>query len=210
MSEVLEVESRPKLGKLNNRRLRDEGKLPAVLYGHGEDPVNLTVKTEQLDATLRHGGHLVELQGAAKGQAFLQDVHWDTFQQHVLHVDLLRVDSSDRVKVELPVVLRGEAPGENEGGVVEFVLHSIEIEASPTTLPDNLHLNVNDLHLGGALKPADIEDLPAGATVITDADAVIVQCVDAKTDEETVEGAEAGAAEPEVIGQKKSDDEASA
>ena len=209
MSEVLEVEPRESLGKLNNRRLRNSGKLPAVLYGHGEDPVNLTVIADQLDATLRHGGHLVDLKGAAKGQAFLKDVQWDTFQQYVLHVDLLRVDASDRVKVELPVVVRGEAPGISEGGVVEHLLHSIEIETSATDIPDNLHLSVNELHLGGSLKPADIEDLPSGATVVTDANAVIVHCVEAKAEIEEEPTEAAASAEPEVIGQKD-DEEASA
>ncbi|MCG8449183.1 MAG: 50S ribosomal protein L25 [Pirellulales bacterium] len=205
MSEVLEVEPRTGLGKLNNRRLRSSGKLPAVLYGHGQDPVHLTVKAEQLDATLRHGGHLVDLEGAADGQAFLQDVQWDTFQQHVLHVDLLRVDASDRVKVELPVVLRGEAPGVSEGGVVEHLLHTVEIEISATNIPDHLQLSVNDLHLGGSLKPVDIEGLPSGATVITPASAVIVQCVEAKVEEESIEAEQS--AEPEVIGQKADEEE---
>ena len=201
MSDVLEVSARETLGKLNNRRLRAEGIVPAVLYGHGEGSVNLQLAATQLRASLRHGAHVVELKGAAKGQALLQDVQWDTFQQHILHVDLLRVDAKERVKVEVPVQLRGTAPGENEGGVIEFLLHTIEIETSVASVPDNLHISVNDLHLGGALKAADIEDMPEGATVVGDENATIVQCVEPKAavDEEEVA---AGGAEPEVIGQK--------
>ncbi len=202
MPEVLEVEQRAARGKLNNRRLRTGGKLPAVLYGHGQEPVSLAVPADQLDATLRHGGHLVELQGAVAGQAFLQDVQWDTFQQHVLHVDLLRVDASDRVKVELPVLLRGEAPGASEGGIVDQLLHRIEIETSAVSIPDNLHLSINALHLGGLLKSEDIEDLPPGAKVLTDASAVLVQCIESVVVEEEEDTAAAGSAEPEVIGQK--------
>lgn len=208
MSEVLEVETREKVGKLNNRRLRDSGMLPAVLYGHGQEPVSLSLKSDQVDASLRHGAHLVDLKGAADGQALLQDVQWDTFQQYVLHVDLLRVDSSDRVKVELPVILRGEAPGESEGGVVEHLLHSVEIEMSATEIPDALHISINDLHVGASLKPGDIEDLPAGATYVTDENAVIVHCIEAKAEVEEAEAEEGAApAEPEVIGQKDSDEE---
>ena len=207
MSDVLEVSARESLGKLNNRRLRAEGIVPAVLYGHGEASLSLKLPADQLRASLRHGAHVVELKGAASGQALLQDVQWDTFQQHILHVDLLRVDAKELVKVEVPIVLRGQAPGESEGGVVEFLLHSIEIETAVASVPDQLHLSVNDLHLNGALKAADIEDMPEGATVVGDADATIVQCVEPKVvaDEEETDVA-AGAAEPEVIGAK--DDEA--
>ncbi len=202
MSDVLEVSTRESLGKLNSRRLRAEGIVPAVLYGHGEASVSLELPADQLRASLRHGAHVVELQGAAKGQALLQAIQWDVFQQHILHVDLLRVDAKELVKVEVPIVLRGSAPGENEGGVIEFLMHSIEIETSVATVPDKLHLSVNGLHLEGSLKAADIEDMPAGATIVGNADAVIVQCVKptAASDDEEVAGA--SGAEPEVIGQK--------
>jgi len=203
MSDVLEVSTRESLGKLNSRRLRAEGIVPAVLYGHGEASISLKLPADQLRASLRHGAHVVELKGAAKGQALLQDIQWDTFQQHILHVDLLRVDAKERVKVEVPIVLRGSAPGENEGGVIEFLRHSIEIETTVASVPENLHLSINDLHLGGSLKAADLEDMPAEATVVADAEAVIVQCVtptDAPTEEDGA--AVASGAEPEVIGQK--------
>lgn len=205
MSDVLDVSARESLGKLNSRRLRADGIVPAVLYGHGKESVSLKLPADQLRASLRHGAHVVELKGAAKGQALLQDIQWDTFQQHILHVDLLRVDAKELVKVEVPVELRGHAPGENEGGVIEFLLHSLEIETSVASVPDKLHLNVNDLHLGGSLKAADIEDMPAGATVIGDEGAVIVQCVEPTIAPDEEDLAATGA-EPEIIGQK-SDDE---
>lgn len=206
MSDVLKVSVRESLGKLNNRRLRAEGIVPAVLYGHGEGSVSLKLAADQLRASLRHGAHVVELQGAASGQALLQDIQWDTFQQHILHVDLLRVDAKERVTVEVPVVLRGQAPGENEGGVIEHLMHSIEIETTVASVPENLHISINDLHLHGVLKAADIEDMPEGATVVGDADATIVQCVEPTVVPDEEEEVATGAAEPEVIGEK-SDDE---
>ncbi len=203
MSDVLEVSTRDALGKLNSRRLRAEGIVPAVLYGHGEASVSLKLPADQLRASLRHGAHVVNLQGDASGQALLQEVQWDTFQQHILHVDLLRVDSKERVTIEVPIVLRGSAPGENEGGVIGFLLHSIEIETTVASVPENLHLSVNDLHLNGSLKASDIEDMPEGATVVGDANATIVQCVAPTAEsEEDAESVAASGAEPEVIGQK--------
>lgn len=203
--DVLEVAPRPESGKLRNRRLRACGQLPAVLYGHGEDPVSLAIPTEKLEASLRHGAHVVELQGAAKGQALLHDIQWDTFQQHILHVDLLRVDDSDRVTVAIPLELRGIAPGESEGGLVEVMHREIEIETSPTEIPDHVEVNVNDLHLGGELKVSDLEGLPEGAKLTLELSVTVVHCIDRPVVEEEEE-AEAIAAEPEVIGEKKDED----
>jgi large subunit ribosomal protein L25 len=206
MSEVLEVAMRETRGKLRNRRMRQSGGLPAILYGHGQEPLSVTVPMDQIEATLRHGAKVVELKGAADGQALLQEIQWDTFQQRVLHVDLLRVDASDRVTVEVPLTLRGEAPGEREGGVVELLLHSVEIETSPAAIPDQLHLNVNKLHLDGELKVSDIEDLPDVAKVLLEPDTTLVQCtLPAELPEE--EEVAAGGEEPEVIGRKEDEGE---
>jgi large subunit ribosomal protein L25 len=206
MAETLQVKKRQQTGKLNNRRLRREGHLPAILYGHGEETVMLTLPAEQLETTLRHGAKVVELAGDATGQALLQDIKWDTFQQHVLHLDLLRVDASERVTVEVPLHLRGEAPGEHEGGVVEHLVHYVEIETSPANIPEALHIKINKLALNGELKVSDIIDLPPGATLVTESDTIAVKCVE-PTPEEEEEPLAAGAAEPEVIGRKASDDE---
>jgi large subunit ribosomal protein L25 len=209
MSEVLEVSLRESRGKLRSRRLRYEGKLPAVLYGHGKDSVSLTIPAEQMETTLRRGAQVVELKGAADGQALLQEIQWDTFQQHVLHVDLLRVDASDRIKVVVPLVLHGEAPGEKEGGVVEVLHHSLEIETSPAAIPDKFEINVNNLHIDGTLTVSDIEDVTEGVTFLIDADKTLVQCVEPTVmpDEEDV--AVTGE-EPEIIGGRKDDEEGGA
>ena len=206
--EVLEVAARSEVGKLRNRRLRLAGQLPAVLYGHGEDPVNLAIPTDKLEASLRHGSQVVELKGAADGQAMLHDIQWDTFQQHVLHVDLLRVDASDRVTVMVPLELRGIAPGESEGGLVDVIHRELELETSPTAIPDHLELNVNDLHLGGELKVSDLEGVPADAKLTLELETMLVHCIEKPVVEEEEE-VEAAAAEPEVIGEKKDEEEGS-
>lgn len=207
MSETLQVTKREQTGKLNNRRMRRSGHVPAVLYGHGEETVMLTLPSEALENTLRHGAKVVELGGAASGQALLQEVFWDVFRHHVLHVDLLRVDASERVVVEVALHLRGEAPGEHDGGVVEHLVHFVEIETSPIAIPESLHIKINKLALNGSLTLADIFDMPEGATLVTDADTVAVQCVEPAPEEEEDALAATGA-EPEVIGRKADDDEA--
>ena len=207
MSELLHVEKRSARGKRNNVRLRRVGRLPAVLYGHGEEAVSLTLAADQFEASLRHGAKVVDLDGDASGKALLQDVQWDTFFQHVLHVDLLRVRAGERVTVDVPIELRGEAPGTREGGVLEQPIHSLEIEVALDVIPDKLHLNINHLEIDGYLTAKDIEDLPEGATILSDEEAVIVQCVPPVADEEEAAAEEAATAEPEVIGKGKEEEE---
>lgn len=209
MSEVdlIEVSKREKFGKLNNRRMRSRGMLPAVLYGHGEETVSLTIPADQFEASLRHGAKVIRLQGAAKGQALLQDVQWDVFHQQVLHVDLLRVSAKERVVVEVPVALRGVAPGDREGGVTEQLLHTVEVEASPANIPEQLQVNVNDLHLHGSIKVSEIEDLPEGVKLITDLDAPLVQCVEPEIVPEVEEGIAVEGAEPEVIRREEEEED---
>jgi large subunit ribosomal protein L25 len=207
MPDILNVEKRTETGKRRNWRMRCAGKLPGIIYGHGEEPVMVAIPADELRATLRHGQKVVDLAGAASGQALLQDVQWDVFQQHLVHVDLLRVDANERVTVEVPLLLKGEAPGEHDGGVVVHLLHYVEIETSPIAIPEALHININQLQLHGALKVSDVYDLPAGATLVTDADDVAVHCEEpaAEPEEETA----TTGVEPEVIGRKADDEEGS-
>jgi large subunit ribosomal protein L25 len=207
MSELLHVDQRKTHGKLNNRRLRRVGQLPAVLYGHGEEPISLTLSAEQFETSLRHGAKVLDLEGAATGKALLQDVQWDTFFKHVLHVDLLRVVAGEKVKIDVPVELRGEAPGLLNGGIIEQMIHSLEIEVPLDVVPDRLHLNVNRLEIGAELCVKDIEDLPPGATILADPDEMIVHCIQPAAEEEEGAGEEGVVAEPEVIGKGKEDEE---
>ena len=207
MANLLNVEPRTKFGKRNNYRLHIAGKLPAVLYGHGEESVSLTLASEQLEAVVRHGAKVVDLEGAATGKALLQEVVWDTFFHQVLHVDLLRVMAGEKVTVEVPIELKGEAPGVNDGGIIEHLIHSVEIEVPLDVVPDKLHIKVGSLQIGGELYIKDISDLPAGATVNADPDEVVVHCIRPATEEEEA-AAEAGdGAEPEVIAKGKEKEE---
>lgn len=198
------TEPRTKLGTLHNHRLRQSGRLPAVLYGHGEAPVSLSVSTAEFAAALRHGVKVLDLQGAVKQKALVQSLAWDTFRKNVLHIDFLRVSADEKVTVEIAVDLKGDAPGLNEGGILEHQLHMVEIEVDPAHMPDRLHASVAKLRVGQSITAGDITDLPAGATLITPADAVLVHCI-MPTREGGAEEAVVAADEPEVIG--KAEDE---
>ena len=208
MAEVLNVELRNSLGKRNSRRLRAAGSIPAVLYGHGKEVVNLSVSAHDLEATVRHGTRLVDLSGAVKQQAFVRELQWDTWGTSVLHVDFTRVSAHERLQVTVALELRGEAPGLKEGGIVEQLVHEIELECEVTDVPEKIEVNVNSLALDDSITAGDLP-LPPSATIGCPVDTVVVQCVvPAAAPEEEEALGEAGEAEPEVIGRKPEEGEA--
>ena len=203
MSEILTVESRKNLGKRNSRRLRNSGKVPAVLYGHGETNLSLSAPADQVRAVIRHGARVVDLTGAVSEKAFIRELQWDVYGLEVLHVDLTRVSADEKVEVELTIDLRGEAPGVRDGGVVNQLVHVVAAECLVSAIPDKLHMSINDLKLGDELTAARL-DLPAGVALLVDPEMVIVQCVEPKAEEEVAAAAQG--AEPEVIGRKAEDE----
>jgi large subunit ribosomal protein L25 len=209
MAEVFHVKMRDVTGKRRIRRLRESGVIPAVLYGHGEASVNLAIGVDEVKAMVRHGARVVDLEGAVNEKAFVRDLQWDTFGIDVLHLDLTRVSADERVTVEVAVELKGIAPGTAEGGVVDHLTHTVEIECLVVAIPDKVVLRLGELQLDGHLN-ADKIELPEGAVLVTDADTVIVTC--AKPMEQPEGGAAGGGegAEPEVIGRKAGEEEAEA
>lgn len=206
MSDTLNVKARTKLGSRHSQRLRAEGNLPAILYGHGEEPKSLSVKLDELRGVLRHGGKVVQLAGAADGQALVQDTQWDTFGTRVLHLDLMRVVAGEALEVEVEVDLKGEAAGLNEGGMIDQIERTVMIEAPPASIPERLHIDITELHLGGSMAASDISDLPEGAKLVTAADTMIVHCVPPAGEAEETSAEAAG--EPEVIGGKSDEESA--
>lgn len=202
MSDSVEVKLRKATGSRESRRLRHQGLVPAVLYGHGEKVVDLVATREAIQAAIRHGSRIVELKGAVKTGALIRELQWDTFGVEPIHVDFLRVSASDRVKVKVPVDLKGECPGQRAGGVLNLVLHELELECTADTIPDHIHAHVGHLEVGHVIKVHDLQ-LPAGAKALADADDTVVTCmVPAKKGEE----AAPAAAEPELIGRKPAEE----
>jgi len=206
MAESLTVEKRPNRGKHHSKRLRQAGAIPAVLYGHGEAPVSLSVPRDAFVTAIRRGTRLVELQGAVRESALIRDLQWDTYGTAVVHIDFARVAADERIKITVPVELRGQAAGVRGGGVLQHLVHEIEIECLATAIPEKLQVNVNHLELLGTILVGQIE-LPPGVTLLSDAEAIAVQCVEPAVEEEAAAGLAGEAAEPEVIGRKADEEE---
>jgi large subunit ribosomal protein L25 len=206
MSDTLEVVTRKAGGSRDSRRLRRAGMVPAILYGHGEKCVELAAKREAVEAVVRHGSRFVELTGAVKEGAIIRELQWDAMGSDPLHIDLLRVSKSDRVKVKVPIDLKGECPGQRSGGVLSLVMHEIELECTADTIPDHIHAQVGHLEVGHSIKVHDLQ-LPKGAKALVDGEETVVTCLHPSKKAE--EAGTAGAAEPEVIGRKAAEEGAS-
>ncbi len=207
MAEVLHIEKRETRGKRFARRMRKHGRVPGVLYGHGKESVSLAIRADEINATIRHGARLVELQGDLRENAFVKEVQWDAFGSTVLHVDLTRVEVGDSVEISVKVELRGVAPGTKQGGVVDHQAHELELRCPVTAIPESLSLNINHLELDQTITAGEVE-LPPGAELLTDPLTVVVTCAELAVREEEEEiAAAAGEVEPEVIGRKPEDEE---
>lgn len=172
MSEVkLVATARSEFGKGAARRLRRAHQIPAVLYGHGTDPVHVALPGHETMLSLKHANALfaIEVDGE-KILAIAKDVQREPVRNVIEHVDLLIVKQGEKVSVEVPVVIVGEsAPG-----TIHIVdLQTLALEAEATHLPQAIEVSVEGIQAGHTVQARDIP-LPAGAVLVTDPDAIIV------------------------------------
>ncbi len=207
MADVLEVEKRGQTGSAATRRLRRNGNVPAVLYGHGEDTQHLAIPATQVKMVARNHTKMVRLSGAIKDTALVSEMQWDPLGIEVLHLDLIRVNLKEKVELSVAIHLHGDPIGVREGGVLVENVHDVEVRCSADSIPENVGLNVNDLHVGHHLTAGDLE-LPDGVELVTPADTVVAHVEEPRSElDETLE--EGVGAEPEVItkGGEKSDED---
>ena len=208
-SAQITVESRDQLGGRANKRLRDSGKLPGVIYGHKEAVVPVTLPKKETVNFINKGAHLFDLSLSGKSEKVLvKEVQYDHLGIEVIHVDFARVSLDERVEVTVPIELKGEPAGEADGGVLSQIMNELEVECLVTDIPDVIRVNVSEMKLDDVLHVKDLK-LPTGVVAMVDEDQIVATCKVVE-EEESTEAAEAGSAEPEVIGKKKEDEEAPA
>ncbi|MEU9442139.1 50S ribosomal protein L25/general stress protein Ctc [Streptomyces sp. NPDC048304] len=192
MSEVkLAAETRTEFGKGAARRIRRDNKVPVVLYGHGTDPVHLTLPGHDLLLALRTPNVLISLDidGKSNELAIPKAVQRDPLKGFLEHVDLLLVKRGEKVTVEIPVHAEGElAPG---GNLLEHVLSALPVEAEATHIPEALTVSVEGLEAGASVHAKDIT-LPQGVSLAVDEDAIVLQVLQAQAEETAGEAAEEG------------------
>ena len=204
---VLAAEKREGRGSQKAKQLRRQGRIPAVIYGHQEATLSLSLSGEDLGKAIRHGARVVDLQtDGAVQKALIRDIQWDHLGHDILHVDFERVAAHERIVVTVPVELRGTAPGVSGGGVLNQPLHTLSVECPAISVPASIRVNINELQLGAAIYVRDLT-LPEGVKVMTDPDAIVVQVATAEVELEAAPAPVAESAEPEVIGRQKGAEE---
>jgi large subunit ribosomal protein L25 len=190
------------------RRLRSEGIVPGVLYGHGEPAVSVQLHAHDLLGLVRRGTRVVDLASDGPPETVLiRELQWDVMGQDVLHVDFARVRADERIRIEVRLELRGTAPGVEEGGVLSHLVHTVDVECLATEIPEVIRVDVRGLHLEQAIHARELI-VPPGVKVLADPDIVVVQVT--KKLEEVAPVAEEAAApvEPEIVGRRVAEEPA--
>ena len=208
-SAVLKVSKREGKGTHRAEKLRLGGLVPAVVYGHKQETLSVSLSRDDLLAAIRHGARVVDLQpesGAAE-KAQIVEVQWDHLGQDLLHVDFRRVSADERIHLTVPIELRGIAPGVTGGGVLDQPLHALEIECPAVHVPESIRVNINELQLGAAIHVRELT-LPPDVKALADPDAVVVHVTTPQAEPEAGAEPTPGAAEPEIVGRRVAAEEA--
>jgi large subunit ribosomal protein L25 len=176
----LKAESREGAGKGVARKLRAAGRVPAVLNGHGMEPMSLAVDSRELFHVLHTGAGsnvLVDLTVDGKKHLVLaREIQRDHIRNRFLHVDFLAIRRDEQISIDVPVRLVGESPGVKQGGVVEHHLWDLHVECLPGDVPEGIDADISSLEIGDALRVSDLV-LPRGVTITTAPEETVVSVV---------------------------------
>ncbi|MFQ6083603.1 MAG: 50S ribosomal protein L25 [Candidatus Aminicenantia bacterium] len=208
----IKAELRNIFGKNACRRIRKEGKLPAILYGDNTENVPLILNQNDILRILKsETGENTIFKIAFNSQAMdvmIKDLQKDPIYHNVIHVDLYRIALDKTIQVSVPIVLTGEAVGvKSEGGFIDFVTREIEIECLPQNIPEHIEVDISSLHINQSLKVGDIK-VPEGIKILEEPNVLLVH-IEMSEEEEIVEEEKeervfAGETEePEVIKKEK-------
>ncbi len=168
---TVHAELRENFGKGFARRLRAAGKIPAVLYGHGTDPVHVALPGHQMLLLVRRANALIELDIAGKSQlALVKDVQKDPVNQIIEHIDLVVIKKGEKVQVDVPVVVVGES---FSGTIVNLDATSVSLAVDATHIPEHVEVDVEGLEEGARITAGELT-LPKGASLVTDPDVLVV------------------------------------
>ena len=209
MNKTLQLEGqlRERTGSKAAARIRKEGRIPAVVYGHKQEPVAISLDAHDFVEGLHHGHRLIDVKvGKNTQKMIVKDLQYDYLGRDIVHADLMRVDVTESVRVAVPIELKGTAQGTHEGGIVEEHADHLEVECMVNNMPDVIVVSVKDVGVGDVIHAGDIV-LPDGVKLVSSKDTIVVTChlvAAAKTTEEIEEEAPTA---PEVIGEKKEEGE---
>lgn len=202
------AEFRDRLGTRYAQRLRKQGRLPAVIYGHGADPVAISVDEKEVITHLHHGAHVMnmEVKGGEKQTCLVKDIQFGYLGDNVIHLDLTRVDLDEEVTVNIHLHFVGEPKAAKEpGAVIGHPLTELEIICKVSEIPDEIKVDLSNLE--DAITVGELT-LPAGVRTEIDPDTPVAQITFVAEEADAGEAAEIGGdeAEPEVISEARDED----
>lgn len=212
-SEQLSASARDLGGKGVARKLRSEGRIPAVVYGHGREPQPLSINSRELDRLLDHiaaEATVIDLDIDGKpARTLIREIQRHPFKRQILHVDFQELVAGEKISVRLPIILIGVPDGVRlDGGILDQTMRELEVEVDPSNIPNHVDIDVTKLTIGSSIHVRDIT-LPEGVEVLDDGDAsvCVVSAPRAAVEAVAAEETEAVAAEPEVIRAKKPEED---
>ncbi len=182
----LKAETRKRSGSSAINRMRNEGLLPAVIYGRSRESANLKVDAREVGRLLSQSASdnvLVDLEiegEAGKSLALIKTVQHDYLKGQILHVDFQAVGENEKITAAVPVEITGVAPGVKEGGLLEHLIHSIDVICLPKNLPEAVTVDVGGLHIGDSVHVKDIA-VPEGVTLTLDGEVVVALVAETRT-----------------------------
>ena len=215
MAEVtLEVTRRERSGKEYAKKLRQENKIPAVVYGGHKDPVAIEVERKAVVDLIQKSEHgvrsifLLKMSGTDQQRhAMIKDTQMDPISRRLTHIDFVRVVMDEVVRLTIPVHLKGNSIGVKEGGILDWQMRELHVECLPNAIPDTIEVDITNLGAHQQVRITDLK-LPEGVKIDEDPQRVVVGVTTARAEvvAETP-GAEAAAAEPEVAKKGKTETE---
>jgi large subunit ribosomal protein L25 len=199
----LKAEIREQKGSKAVEKVRNNGRIPAIVYGHKQEPVAISLDAHNFVERLHHGERLLDLQiGRKKEKTIVKDLQYDHLGKNIIHADLMRVSITETVRVTVPIELKGTAKGLHEGGIIEEHADHLEIECRATDIPETIVVWVKEMKVGDVIHAGEIE-LPEGVKLISSPETLVVTCHLVSVSKTTEEVEEEMPVAPELIGEEK-------
>ncbi|MGM8215710.1 50S ribosomal protein L25/general stress protein Ctc [Bacillaceae bacterium W0354] len=206
MATTIKAKDRKDLRKSHTKYLRNNGFIPAVVYGKGKEPVTVAVNSIELVKKVRDEGRnavfSLEIEGGKALNVLLYDYQNDDIKDELIHADFYQVDMSTEVDVEVNVQLEGEAKGEKDGGIKQQTLYTINVRTTPNNIPEAITVDISDLGIGDTITVGDIKTSNDYAILDDDA-STIVTIVAPQQTESTEDVDEAPQEEPATDGNEE-------
>jgi len=186
---LIQVVARDTLGSAASRKARREGMVPAVVYGHGAEPKSFLITVKDWDIIAKQDVQIVQLKPGkgAEINVLIKDVQFDYLKNITEHVDFLEVKMDEAITASIPVHVVGTPIGITQGGTLEHMLHEIEVNCTPLTLPEYIEINIEKLELNDEINIGDLI-LPEGVTASGDLKQTVLHVILPRVAEETEEG----------------------